>query len=224
MIAHRSWRVVSCPLRSARSLVHELIAPSCGRSTCMARPLSRGRVSPPGRARGHPHDSPDARPCRRHQADAAVPDHHGRRTVESDDLCVGAPTSVEGGRSVRLKPDTTSSAPTDCPLIVHGPFEKCAPGRTRTCDPRLRRMQKGDSQGQRYAAAPRFHWCSGKCQTTGNHSEFLRVVTHLSPGYRSCYQQRLGIPTAAISSNQDADARARSRRSGCDRVRHDRRR
>jgi integrase len=47
----------------------------------LARPASRGRVSPRGGARGHPHDPTDARPCR-HQADAAVPEHHGRRATE----------------------------------------------------------------------------------------------------------------------------------------------
>lgn len=61
----------------------------------LARPASRGRVSFPGGARGHPHDSADARSCR-HQADAAVPEHHGRRTAEGDDRCVGAPASAAG--------------------------------------------------------------------------------------------------------------------------------
>ena len=45
---------------------------------------------------GHPHDPADARPCR-HQADAAVPEHHGRRTAEGDDRRVGAPASAAGG-------------------------------------------------------------------------------------------------------------------------------
>ena len=114
----------------------------------LARPPSRGRVSPPGGARGHPHDSADARPCR-HQADAAVPEHHGRRTAESDDRCVGTPASTEGGRSVRLKPATTDESwgepvnELEAPPNVHGlsmdPSKSGAPGRTRTCDPRLRR-------------------------------------------------------------------------------------
>jgi hypothetical protein len=45
-------------------------------------PASRRRVSPPGGARVHPHDPTDARP-RRHQADAAISEHHGRRAAKS---------------------------------------------------------------------------------------------------------------------------------------------
>lgn len=58
-----------------------------------------GRVPASGRRRRHPHDSVDARTCR-HQADAAVLEHHRRGTQESDDRGLGAPTPVEGGRPV----------------------------------------------------------------------------------------------------------------------------
>ena len=47
----------------------------------------------------HSHDSVDAR-TRRHQADAAIPEHHGRRTQKVDDRSVGAPTPVESSRPV----------------------------------------------------------------------------------------------------------------------------
>jgi hypothetical protein len=75
--------------------------------SALARPPSRGRLSALERWSGHPHDPVDARP-RRHQADAAVPEHHGRRTSDSDDRSMAkAPSTEVVGEQVRLKPDTT---------------------------------------------------------------------------------------------------------------------
>ena len=51
----------------------------------------------PERWSGHPHDPADARP-RRHQTDAAVPEHHGRRTSESDDGSMGTTPSAPAVR------------------------------------------------------------------------------------------------------------------------------
>jgi hypothetical protein len=48
-------------------------------------------MPPSCRRRRHPHDPADARPCR-HQADAAVPEHHGRGTQARDDWRLGAQT------------------------------------------------------------------------------------------------------------------------------------
>ena len=61
----------------------------------LARSPSRGRLPAPARRRRHPHDSADAR-ARRHEDDAAVPEHHGRRAAEGDDGDVGAAAAVEG--------------------------------------------------------------------------------------------------------------------------------
>jgi hypothetical protein len=54
---------------------------------------ARGCLPATGRRRRHPHDPVDARACR-HQADAAVPEHHGRGTQARDERRVGAQTPV----------------------------------------------------------------------------------------------------------------------------------
>jgi hypothetical protein len=59
----------------ARNPVPASIAPSCARSTCPGMTSVTKGLPPPGRRSGHSHDSTDAR-ARRHQADAAVPEHH----------------------------------------------------------------------------------------------------------------------------------------------------
>jgi hypothetical protein len=96
--------------RRARSAVRASTEPSCGRSTCTGTTFVTRGLSAPERWSGHPHDSADARP-RRHQADAAVPEHHGRRTAEGDDRGLGAPSPAQGGGPVQLSP----TQPRECP-------------------------------------------------------------------------------------------------------------
>jgi hypothetical protein len=59
-------RETRCPRRSRQATANR---------PALARPPSRRRLPVPGRRSGHPHDPADARP-RRHQADAAVSEHH----------------------------------------------------------------------------------------------------------------------------------------------------
>ena len=61
--------------RNARNTVRASIGETPTNRPALARPPSRRRLPAPGRWSGHPYDPVDARP-RRHQADAAVPEHH----------------------------------------------------------------------------------------------------------------------------------------------------
>ena len=112
----------------------------------VARSAARGCLPSPGGRRRHPHDPVDARPLR-HQDDAAVPQHHGRRGTEGADRRLGTSPAAEGGRpvdrqetalsryelSVICQSGSTASRPT---RIEMNDFlrEFGAPCRTRTCD------------------------------------------------------------------------------------------
>jgi hypothetical protein len=96
--------------RNARNTVRASIGETPTNRPALARPPSRRRLPAPGRWSGHPYDPVDARP-RRHQADAAVPEHHGRRTSESDDRSMGkAPSAARRGPVRPLGPAATNSA------------------------------------------------------------------------------------------------------------------
>ncbi len=82
-----------------RSAGRKVVARAAPDRSALARPASRRRLPSPGGGRRHPDDSADARPCR-HQADAAIPQHHGRGTAESDDGRVGTPPPAPGGRPI----------------------------------------------------------------------------------------------------------------------------
>ena len=82
---HVDWEKhqIAIPGKNAKDRIGRTVASRCSRRSreastgrsALARPPSRGRVPASGRRRGHPNDPIDARACR-HQADAAVPEHH----------------------------------------------------------------------------------------------------------------------------------------------------
>ena len=64
----------------------------------LARPASRRRLPAPGDGVDIRGDSVDARSLR-HQDHAAIPQHHGRRSAEGADWCLGTAAAVEGSRA-----------------------------------------------------------------------------------------------------------------------------
>ena len=83
-----------------------------------------------------------------------------------------------------------------------------APGRTRTCDPRLRRPAKGGNQGQRGAAAPLF----------------LRIFSHTRlPGPTpSRYRLSVNCQSSSVTTRHDGCLPSRCSRKDFQHFRHQR--